>query len=78
MLMFIAAFAAAIMACLVCFIYAILWIKKRFQSEEKSFDMFRMWAEAPSDFNLQISTSEEPIDFQIAVDQPIEMETEST
>jgi len=32
----------------------------------------------PSDFNVQISASEEPIDFQVAVDQPIEKETEST
>jgi hypothetical protein len=30
-----------------------------------------------SKFNVQISASEEPIELQVAVDQPIEIETES-
>lgn len=67
-----------IVVVLVCFVYAIVWLKKRFQSEEVEIQMFRMWADAPSDFDLQISTSEKPIDFQVAVDQPIEMAIEST
>ena len=67
-----------IVAVLVCFVYAVLWMKEGFQLEEVRIQMFRMWADAQSDFNLQISTSEEPINFQVAVDQPIEMATDST
>lgn len=70
--------AAFVIAGLVCFVYGVLWMKRRQPSEEAGIQMFRMWTDAPSDFNVQISASEEPIDFQVAVDQPIEIETEST
>jgi uncharacterized membrane protein YqjE len=69
---------AFVMVGLVCFVYVILWMKKRYPSEEAGIQMFRMWTDAPSDFNVQISASEKPIDFQVAVDQPIEIETKST
>jgi len=70
--------AAFVIVGLVCFVYVILWMKKRYPSEDAGIQMFRMWTDEPSDFNLQISASEEPIDFQVAIDQPIEMEPQST
>jgi len=70
--------AAFVIAGLVCFVYAILWMNKRYPSEESSIQMFRMWTDEPRDFNVQIAASEEPIELQVAVDQSIEIETEST
>lgn len=70
--------AASVIVGLVCFVYGVLWMGNGSQSEEADFDMFRMWVDAPSDFSVQISASEEPIDLQVAVDQPIEMDTEAT